>query len=300
MTSLLQLWRITCYEWFTAIRSRRAIVLALLYMAASVCTMNFCINALQKMERELVKVLQLPETEQVGVVSETLWKSKPFQRMMRHIVKDRGVYDDITGRHPVELMYALLVFFYTPLLVVLVSANRIADELGSGSCRYVAFRCSRFLWSMGKFLGQAALIAIALLLSGVGAWIVALVRLHDAGLPLLLAILDWSMRAWLYALPFLGLSLGLSHLTRSGSKATIYAILAVALCSVLAVLSVIFKDATNWTALFSYTGALVPSTHRFLLWRSHPVAFAVGTLWMLALAFCYLIPGYLFFAKRDM
>jgi len=299
MTSLIQIWQITCYEWFTAIRSRRAIVVLLLFMAASVCTMNLTINALQKMESELVKVLQLPETEEVGVVSKTLWESKPFQRMMKHIVKDDAIYNDIVGKHPVELMYALLVLLYTPLLVVLVSANRISDDIGSGSIRYVAFRSSRFAWSFGKFTGQSGMIGLALLLSGAGAWIVALIRLHGAGLPLMLNIFDWSLRSWIFALPFLGLCMGLSHLTRSGSKATISSILAVSVFFVLNILQKVFEDSTGWKSVFGYIATFIPESHGGLLWRSNPLTVATGALWMTTLALCYLFLGYMAFRKRD-
>ncbi|MDA3924664.1 MAG: ABC transporter permease [Kiritimatiellae bacterium] len=299
MTSLFQLWRITCYEWFTAIRSRRAIVVLLLFMAASVCTMNFSINALQKMEKELVKLLQLPDTEEVGVVSKTLWKSKPFQRLMKHIVKDNAVYEDITGKHPVELMYALLVFFYTPLLVVLVSSNRISDDIGSGSIRYIACRSSRFTWSFGKFLGQAGMIGVALLFSGIGAWLIAVFRLHGAGFSLMANIFDWSFRSWIYALPFLGLCMGLSHMTRSGSKATIFGILAISLFFVLTILYKAFEYADGWKAVFSYMATFIPESHGGLLWRSSPAAVATGATWMITLALCYLFLGYMAFRKRD-
>ncbi|MFO7937896.1 MAG: hypothetical protein R6V06_09880 [Kiritimatiellia bacterium] len=299
MNSLIQIWRITCYEWFTSIRSRRAIVVLLLFMAASVCTMNLTVNALQKMEKELVKLLQLPETEEVGVVSKTLWKSKPFQRMMKGIVKDKGIYNDIKGKHPVELMYGVLVFFYTPLLVVLVSANRIADDIGSGSLRYIAFRSSRFSWSFGKFIGQSGMIGLALLLSGAGAWIVALVRLHEAGLPLLLNIMDWSIRSWIYALPFLGLCMGLSHLTRSGSKATIAGILAISVFFVLTILYRTYENSEGWKAVFVYIATFIPEKHGGLLWRNNPVTLATGALWMATLALCYLFLGYIYFRKRD-
>ncbi len=299
MTSLFQIWRITCYEWFTAIRSRRAIVLLLLFMAASVCTMNFSINALQKMEKELVKLLQLPDTEEVGIVSKTLWKSKPFQRMMKHIVSDDAVYKDIIGKHPVELMYALLVFFYSPLLVVLVSANRISDDIGSGSIRYIAFRSSRFAWSFGKFLGQAGMIGLALLLSGIGAWIVAMIRLHGAGLPLMMDIFNWSLRSWIYALPFLGLCMGLSHLTRSGSKATIFGILAISVFFVLTILFKMYENAEGWQSIFVYIATFIPESHGGLLWRSNPMAVATGALWMITLALCYHFTGYMIFRNRD-
>ncbi len=299
MTSLIQLWRITCYEWFTAIRSRRAIVILLLYMAAAICTMNLSINALQKMEQELIKLLQLPESEEVGVVSKTLWKSKPFQRIMKEVSRNNDVYNDLVGKHPVELIYAWLVFFYTPLLVVLVSANRISDDIGSGSIRYVAFRSSRFTWSFGKFLGQTGMIGAALLLSGIGAYLMAAVRLHGTTFELFINIFEWSLRAWIYSIPFLGLAMGLSHLTRSGSKATILGILSISGCFVISAIAHFTQNATGWKSVFSYLATLVPDTHKFFLWRSSPAAVATGATWMITLALCYLFAGYLAFRKRD-
>jgi ABC-type transport system involved in multi-copper enzyme maturation permease subunit len=219
--------------------------------------------------------------------------------MMKHIIKDEAVYNDIMGKHPVELMYAMLVFFYTPLLVVLVSANRISDDIGSGSIRYVACRSSRFTWSFGKFLGQAGMIGVALLFSGAGAWIVAVFRLHGAGFALMADIFNWSYRSWIYALPFLGLCMGLSHLTRSGSKATIFGILAISLFFVLAILDKAFEYADGWKSVFGYIATFIPESHSGLLWRSSGAAFATGATWMITLALCYLFLGYTAFRKRD-
>lgn len=299
MNAFSQLLQITRYEWFTAIRSRRAIVILLLYMLAAICTMNFAINTLQKMEQELVNLLQLPETEEVGVVSKTLWKSKPFQRIMKEVSRDTNVYNDLVGKHPVELIYAWLVFFYTPLLVVLVSANRISDDIGSGSIRYVAFRSSRLTWSFGKFLGQAGMIGAALLLSGFGAYAVAWVRLHGTSFELLSHIFQWSLRAWIYSIPYLGLAMGLSHLTRSGSKATILGILSISGCFVISTIAHFNQSSSGWKSIFVYLATLVPDTYRLLLWRSSAASLATGTVWMFSLALCYLFLGYLAFRKRD-
>lgn len=101
MSGLKQIWRVACYEWFDALRSRRALVVLLLYMTAAVCNMYWSINLLRKMERELVTMLQLPPSEHTGVISTTLWKSKPFQRiaitgcfvvsiLLRHFTADTG------------------------------------------------------------------------------------------------------------------------------------------------------------------------------------------------------------------
>ena len=162
------LWRIVqtaLCEWENALRSRRALVLLLLYLAAAVLCMNGTISMLSKMESELVRVLRLPDSGQTGVVSETLWKSKSFRNMIAAGVDDRLVFEDISKRHPVELLYAWFAFFCAPILVVLVSGTRVAEDLRTGVARYMLVRTSRLEWSLGKYTGQALMIASALAVS---------------------------------------------------------------------------------------------------------------------------------------
>ena len=164
-------------EWENALRSRRALVLLLLYLAAAVLCMNGTISVLGKMETELVRVLRLPDSGQTGVVSETLWKSKAFRNMVATAVDDRLVFEDISQRHPVELLYAWFAFLCAPILVVLVSGTRVADDLRTGVARYMLMRVTRLEWSLGKYVGQALMIVCALAVSAFGAWCVALYRL---------------------------------------------------------------------------------------------------------------------------
>jgi ABC-type transport system involved in multi-copper enzyme maturation permease subunit len=300
MNSLRQTWRVACYEWFDALRSRRALVVLLLYLAAAVCNMHWSINLLHKLETELAAALQLPASEQAGVVSTALWQSKPFQRMMKKMTQNDLVLQDITGKHPVELIYAWFAFFYTPLLVVLVAGSRIAEDIGSGAVRYVVFRTSRASWSLGKFAGQAIMLGIALLLSGVSAYVVARIRLSGAGVPdLFLNMAQWSLRAWVYSIPFLGLAMGLSHLTRSASKATVMGIIAITACFALSVLIRHFAADSGWRTYLPQLGLLLPDGHKLLLWRSATAPLVSGTVWLFTLGFCYLLAGYAVFRKRD-
>jgi len=300
LNALVQTWRVACYEWFDALRSRRALVVLLLYLAAAVCNMHWSINLLHKLESELATALQLPATEQAGVVSTALWKSKPFQRMMKRMTQNDLVLRDITGKHPVELIYAWFAFFYTPLLVVLVAGNRIAEEIGSGSVRYVIFRTSRASWSIGKFIGQVFMIGLALILSGASAYAVAKIRLAGSGTPdLFLNMVQWSLRAWVYSIPYLGLAMGLSHLTRSSSKATVMGILAITACFVLSILIRHFTTDTGWRAYLPHLGQLLPDGHKMLLWRNAPAPLIAGSATLITLGFCYLFTGYAFFRTRD-
>lgn len=300
MNGLQQLWRVACYEWFDALRSRRALVVLLLYMTAAVCNMYWSISLLGKLEKELVTLLQLPASEQTGVVSTTLWKSKPFQRMMKEMASNDAVLQDITGKHPVELIYAWFAFFYTPLLVVLVAGSRIAEDLGSGTVRYVIFRTSRATWSLGKFIGQALMIGFALIVSGVGAYGVAKFRLIGSGTPdLFLNMLQWSGRAWIFSIPYLGLAMGLSHLTKSASKATVMGIFAITVCFIITVLLRHFVGDSGWRAYLPYLGVLVPEDHKMYLWRASLAPLVTGTVYLVTLGFCYLLAGYALFRKRD-
>lgn len=300
MNGFRQIWRVARYEWFDAMHSRRALVVLLLYMAAAVCTMHWSINLLHRMENELVSMLQLPQSEQAGVVSTTLWKSKQFQRMMKNITQNDMVLQDLTGKHPVELIYAWFAFFYTPMLVVLVAGNRIAEDIGSGAVRYVIFRTSRACWSIGKFAGQVLMIGLSLLLSGIGAYAVAKYRLAGSGSPdLLLNILQWSLRAWVYSIPYLGLAMGLSHLTRSASKATIMGIIAITFCFVISIMIRHFTAETGWRAYLPYVSPLIPDDHKMLLWRDATAPLVTGFTYLVTLGLCYLLIGYAFFRKRD-
>ena len=284
------LWRIAqtaLCEWENALRSRRALVLLLLYLAAAVLCMNGTITVLGKMENELVRVLRLPTSEQTGVVSETLWKSKSFRNMIAAGVDDRLVFEDISKRHPVELLYAWFAFFCAPLLVVLVSGTRVAEDLRTGVARYMLVRTTRLEWSLGKYAGQALMIACALAVSAVGAWCVALYRLPAAtAARLFLPMLGWGVSAWYYSLAWLGLALGLSHLTRSGMRATAFGILGIGAFEALPL-------------FFPEVEPLLPSGARMGLWRTSFTPQAVAVFHLATLGFAYLTAGAAVFCRRD-
>ena len=287
MRSLIRIAQTALCEWENALRSRRALVLLLLYLASAVLCMHGTISALGTMERELVRVLKLPDSGQTGVVSETLWKSKTFSGMVAMSVGDRLVFEDISKRHPVELLYAWVAFLCAPLLVMLVSGKRVADDLRTGVARYMLVRVTRLEWALGKYAGQALMIASALAVSAVGAWCVVLCRLPSATAARLFpAMLGWGACAWFYSLAWLGLALGLSHLTRSGTRATALGILAICVCAVL-------------PHFFPSTELFVPSGARMGLWRTSFAPQAVAAFHLVTLGLVYLMAGAAVFARRD-
>ena len=143
--------RVALFELAAAVRTRRAIVLVALYLAASLLGMSGAITALGKMEDRLAEILQVEKVEgKSGVVSAALWKSKPFQQLVRSAVGDSLIYDDIVGKHPAELIYAWIVFLAVPLLTVLVATRRVAEEVKSGAAKYMLLRVTRLEWTLGQ------------------------------------------------------------------------------------------------------------------------------------------------------
>lgn len=289
-----RIFQVACFEWFDAMRSRRAVVVLVLYLAAALLGMNGAITVLGKMEAQLAEVLQLPAEDSRGVVSAALWKSERFQKMVRSSLGDSLVYDDLCGRHPAELLYAWFAFFYVPLLTVLVAGNRAADELHAGSVRYMMTRVTRPEWSIGKYLGLAVLLLAGLLAGGVAAWVVAAFRIAGADLPALFpAMVSWSVKAWCYSLAWLGLALGISHLVASGAKATALGIVAL----------VIFFMAPPLIERHLPSAALAtrlfPGGVSDALWRASLEPVAAAAFWLVALGLFYLSLGAAVFVWRD-
>ena len=300
MNSFRRIWQTALWEWGGAIRSRRALVIILLYLASALLCMNGSISVLGKMEKELAVVLQLPESESTGVVSASLWRSKPFNKLVQAVVGAGPVLDDISGRHPVELLYAWFSFLCAPLLAVLVCGTRISDDLRSGAVRYMLVRESRVEWSLGKFIGQTLMVAIALGASSLGAALIAFCRLSPGtAADLFLPMLNWGLRAWIYSIAWIGLALGLSHFTRSPGRATVLGILSICIFGALPPFLDFCHAFAGWPFAVTQVRMLVPAGPETQLWRFSAAPLVTGSFHLVTLGLVYLMAGAAVFSRRD-
>ena len=298
--SLARIWNVAAMEWSLAVRSRRALVTMLLFVAVAVGVMYLTITSFTAIERELLASLGLPPSDTPGAALTTLWKSKPFVKFAEHVAGSSLVFADIRGRHPILLVYAVFLFHVVPLLTLLVAASRVADDIRSGAARYWLVRVSRAEWSIGKFFGEALMLVVAMGVGALAAEAVVVFRLSAAdGFAMLLGILDWTLRAGVYAFAWLGLFLGLSHIVKSGGKATALGILA--LLGALAWIPMLDNLAESvpgfgWAL---HLDALVPRSAWTLLWRRSPAVVFQGVVHLVSLAFLYLALGAAVFRGRD-
>ena len=301
MTGALQrTWRVAATEWRMATVNRRALVMTLLFVAVAALVMYGTISAFAAMEREVVAALKLPPADNPGAVTLTLWKSSAFSHVIEHLTGGGLVFADIRGRHPIVLAYAFFIFQVAPILTLLVSASRVADDIRSGTVRYWLARVTRNEWSVGKYLGEAAMLSAAMFAGALAAWGVAVWRFAGwDGAVLLPGILDWTLRACVYACAWLGLFTGLSHLARSGGKATALSILAMLGAAAWPLMLENLTPETGVLAGFRHLDVLVPRTSMPLLWRRAPGALVQGVVQLVALGFLYLSFGAAVFRRRD-
>ena len=298
--TLRRIGRVAVTECRTSLRNRRALVMTLLFVAVAALVMYWTISAFAAMERELLTTLRLPVSDHPGSVTLTLWKSQSFTRIIEHLTGGSLVFADIKGRHPILLAYALFIFQIAPLLTLVVSASRVADDIRSGTARYWLVRVTRTEWSVGKFIGEAMMLAVSMLVGALAAWAVASCRLPGGdGLRLLPGLLDWTARAWMYAFAWLGLFTGVSHIVKSGGKATALSILAMMGASAWPVALANFTPEEGALSGLAHLDALVPSGASSLMWRRSPAVVFQGVTHLVALAFLYLSFGAAVFRRRD-
>lgn len=292
-------WLIVRNEWADSLRSKRLWVVLLLYVAVALLTMNGLLSVLLRLENELAELLGLPAATQPGTVVDALWRSPRFRQMLGNAVRSDSLVTELVGQSPVVLAYAGLAFFYTPLLVALMAPLRITEDIANGTVRYIIIRTSRLSWTLGKFLGQALLLALALMVSATSAWLLARYRMAGAdGWQHAGGMLRWSLRVWFYGFSFLGLVMGVAHATRSPSRST-----ALALLSVFGVgLGAWAFDryaGDGWRSIFPLLRALLPRQYQMDLWRSSWSHVVTAASALCALGLTYVLAGYALFRRRD-
>lgn len=290
------------HELADSIRSRRAIVLLILYFAGSIAGTLIFIKILHEVESQVVKAVGLDPAKNPGGVTATLWESSAFKEIVFHLVGNRETAEELLRIPPIALFYGWLSFAFGPMLVILTAAPRIAEEVWSGSVRFALFRTSRNAWCMGKFVGQACQLLIALLLSALGAWLVGLIRIeHFPAFPSAISMASFALKAWVYSLAFLGLATGISQFFSSPNIASAISFIALIVMAALGGISSFFANPdTIWGRTWDLVNLLIPSGYKIDLWRTDPAHVIPAVVFLTALSLVYMLIGQSYFSRRDL
>jgi len=283
-----------------SIRSRRVWVFLLLYLAGSVAATILFLNLLQKMEAQLAETLRLDPAGDPGAVTAALWESTAFRGMMARLIGDRQLAESLLAIPPLALFWGWLCLTFGPLLVTLTASVRIAEEVWTGSVRFVLFRTSRLAWVAGKFGGQALQLLLAFAVSAVGAWGVGAIRMDSfAAGPTALALTLFALKAWVYGLAYLGLATAVSQMFASPNVASALSfglLIAVGMIHGAAT----FVRAPAWRPVLELLDTLTPAGHRLDLWRPEAAHLIPALVYLGVLAAGYVLAGHLVFRRRDL
>jgi ABC-type transport system involved in multi-copper enzyme maturation permease subunit len=296
---LSQWWVVARHELTDAVRARRAWILLLLYVAGSIVACLMFVHVLHRIENQLLESMGLTVSADAGSATHTLWKSRNFRHIMGGLVGDRDLANRLLDIPPLSLFYGWLSLTFTPLLVMLISAPRIAEEVSTASVRYVLFRTSRATWCTGKAAGQAALLLVALVLSSVAAWAVGMLWMSafDPG-DNAAAMLVLGLKAWVYGLAYLGLALGASQWSRSPVIATGIG-LAAMLGLAMAAGAANHWRGPGWFRILDLVWWLTPQSRKLGLWHPDAPQLIPSLVILPVLGFLFFSAGYLRFARRD-
>ena len=275
-------------------------VMGVLYLLGAAAATALFITFLHSVEKELMHTIGLTESRQAGGTTTALWKSASFQNTLTSLLGDRKLAENLLAVPPLGLFYGWLAFAFTPVLVMLTSSTRVAEEVQSGSVRYVMFRAARSHWCIGKFVGQAVQVLVALLLSAASAWVVGLIRMQGFE-PMATAgyMMVFALKAWIYALPFLGLALGVSQFCTSPNVALVFGFVAMVAVTILNYVSE-WLAGKGWRTMWDIVHVLTPGAHKGALWWNDAVHVVPAVVYLLALAAAYYMVGYARFSRRDL
>ena len=299
-TTLRNTWTVARHELVDSIRSRRAIVLLILYVLGAVAATLLFVKLLHTLENQLEKAIGVAEAQKAGGTSSALWKNQMFKGMLSHVVGSDAAAIKLLSFTPLALFYGWISFTFTPLLVILMSSARISEEIWSGSVRFVMFRTSRLSWCAGKFAGQALQLLVALLLSALAAWVTGWFRLaFFAPLPNAIDLLVFALKAWVYSIAFLGLATGVSQAVASPNVATALGFVAMVVVGILHSIAS-WVTMQPWRMILETTDMMLPGGHQLDLWLTDAAHAVPAVLFVLCLGTAYALAGYVSFSRRNL
>jgi len=289
------------HELIDSVKSRRAIVLLILYLAGSIAGCALFVKVLHTVENQVEKTMGISQSKQAGATASVVWKSEMFKQSINHFVGDKSdLVDYLLTMPPLTLYYGWLSFTFAPFLVVMLSSSRISEEVWSGSVRFIAFRVSRLSWCLGKYAGQALQLLLALLVSALGAWLTGYFKLSNFdGYSHAVTLLIFAFKAWIYCLAFLGLATGISQLISSPNIAMAAGIIMLIVFAILGGLAS-HLSGDGWRRIWDIVDILLPGGHKMDMFYMDFRHMVPAMVYLVSLSFLYVMAGYARFGRRDL
>ena len=222
-------------------------------------------------------------------------------RSLARFLDDEALAKELVALPPLSLFYGWIGLTFLPALIMLTSAEAISGELTNGSLRFSLVRTARLSFSLGKLAGQTLLMLLGVSTGAFAVWLTGYFSLASFDGPataLWLVLL--SIRVAIFSFAYVGLAVGLSHLTRLVPLSR-----ALALGSLM-LFSALYGIGKHNDALRRHAGEAVdtllmflPGSHASMLWQSSLLERLPALVMLVALGLVYFSLGYLYRSRRD-
>ena len=294
MPSLRDVILVALHELKESIVSVRAIVVFVLFVLGSLALSEGCVRAAQQAEDQIRADLEEEWGEEGGeMMAEQLDTVEIRAGVLEDVFNgDRELAEKLAPLPYLGLFFPLMMMTFVPFMIVIFAGDSISNELATGSVRFSLFRTDRTSWALGKFLGQALLIIVALLLGAAATIAFGIVRIEGVEVgPWSSWMIEITLRMSALAFAWTGIAIAVSQVFRSRMAAW-----AIGFCLVISfgIIGSIFGNQPDGSAL-QMISKIFPTGYRFGLWTGDVVS--VVALCVLGLVYFGL--GHFIFRLRD-
>lgn len=303
MQIIRDVWAVAAYEVLEAIRSKRVLIFAFLYVGGAVVGALAFIQVLESVHAAVYEALREAGQSTLAAQrlpdSAALVHSDEFLQVLGWLVDDPELAAELSSLPPLALFYGWVALNFTPLMVTLTAAESVSGELSSGAVRYALLRLPQINYSLGKLFGQGLLLVVSIACGALAVWVTGMLAMEGfeaRSSALWLGYL--SFRAVVYGFAYVGLVVGISHVSRGVPVARALAFAALLGIGFVSWLADIEAIAERIPFLESFA-ILLPPAHRLELWRPELSERWPAMVALLAMAFGYGALGFAYRARRD-
>jgi hypothetical protein len=288
------------FEVLRAIRTWRALALLVLFGVASAGASYLFVKFVGLIENAVAEQMGVPKTKVPGTMLQTMVASDTWREVVEGMVGADHLVEFILQVPPLAMFHLWFGLLLAPFFAASASAECLAIDVQSRAIRYEALRTGRTELVAGRFLGQVALTGAAIVLSIAVVWGVGVGFMVLPDRIALGAWLAWfSLRAWAFSIPFVGIGVAASQITSSPAWARVIAVGGTAGTWVAYGVARWAEDQQRLPIVTDVTLQLLPQGWMRGLWEPG-AGWIVSAVAVIALGGVFAATGYLRFARRDL
>ncbi len=282
-----------------AVRTRSAAVLSIALVVVHMGGAWIFTEILKAMENSAADALRVPTTDRPGAMLGVLRDREDFRDLIAGLLPDPSLLEWALNLPYLSIAHFWIALGTLPFLAAAAGSEVLSADIKNRSLRYEVARTGRLEVVGGRFLGQALLVFVAVLIANSGTWIMAMVAMvEQPAVRQMSTLLAFTPRLCAWSLPFLGIGIAASMLTANPNTARVLALGA----TVATFVGWGFVNSRQGEALGVFLvplRQLLPQSWMFALWDSGPGWIAPSAV-LLVFGGVLTLATYPFFARRNL